>query len=261
MKRLTILLLFVAFSAAFAQEKLATVSVNGEILSASVDRVGELYLISSNAGIQKFDINGKLLSVYKSSPAPTLFEPRDGSRLFAFFRKERRIEYLSPVFEVHTNFKIDSAFVIDPWLVCSSGEHDLWILDAADETLKKVSPRTSAMAVDVKFAKEGAIDFSSIMFMREYQGFLFLLEGRKGIHVFNGMGRLIKTIAALNLPYFNFLGEELYYPSNNKLVFINLFSGEQREIPISKPFKMTLVTDERLFIIQKNSVDFLEFKP
>jgi hypothetical protein len=97
--------------------------------------------------------------------------------------------------------------------------------------------------------------------MREYQGFLFLLERGKGIHVFNGMGRRIKTISTPLLPYFNFLGEELYYPAEQLLIFTNLFTGEQREMPLSQPFKIALATDERLFLIQKNRVDFFEFKP
>lgn len=248
-------------SDSYAQKKIVSISVNDEIISAYVDRVGELYVITAGGDIQKFDINGKLLSAYKKVPAPTLFDPRDGSRLFAFFRKSRSIEYLSPSLETNTNLNIDSAFVIDPWLACASGDHDLWILDAADENLKKVSPRTSTMPVDVKLPNDPTIEFSKITFMREYQGFLFLLEKEKGIHVFNGMGRWIKTISAPSLSYFNFLGEELYYPEAGKLIFTNLFNGEKREMPVSRPFEMALATDERLFLVQKKSVDFWEFRP
>jgi hypothetical protein len=249
------------FSDSYAQKKIVSMPIKGEITSAYVDRVGEIYLMTTNNDIQKFDINGKLLSAYKKEPAPTLFDPRDGSRLFAFFRGDRSIAYLGPSLESNTVLKIDSAFVIDPWLACSSGDHDLWILDAADETLKKVNPRKSTMPVDVKFPSDPAIEFSNITFMREYQGFLFLLEKEKGIHVFNGMGRWIKTIAAPSIRYFNFLGEELYYPEPAKLIFTNLFTGENREMPVSKPFEIALATDERLFLVQTKSVDFWEFKP
>ena len=52
--------------------------------------------------------------------------------------------------------------------------------------------------------------------MREYQGFLFLLHQEKGILIFNKMGKWIKTIERPQLKYFNFLGEELYYPEGDK---------------------------------------------
>jgi hypothetical protein len=245
----------------FAQKKITTIPLNAEVRSAYVDRVGELYVMTANADIRKFDINGKLLSLYKNSPVPTLFDPRDGSRLFAFSRNDRSIAYLSPSLEPNMVLKIDSAFVIDPWLACASGDHDLWILDAADESLKKISPRTSTMPVEVKLPNDPAIKFSNIAFMREYQGFLFLLDKEKGIQVFNGMGKWIKTITTPSIRYFNFLGEELYFPANGKLLFTNLFTGDQRQMSISNPFQIALATDERLFLIQEKSVDFFQFKP
>src|SRR5678815_4493641 len=71
---------------AVAQKKLISREVTDEIVFATVDRVGELYVVTKNGQIQKFDIDGKLISLYKNGPSPTLFEPRDGSRLFAYFR-------------------------------------------------------------------------------------------------------------------------------------------------------------------------------
>jgi hypothetical protein len=244
-----------------AQKKIASIAVSDKIVFATVDRAGELYAVTAMGQIQKFDVNGKLLSVYKNGPAPTLFEPRDGSRLFAFFRTERKIEYLDPTFEVYDASVIDSAFVVDPWLACAFGDHNILVIDAADQTLKKINPRASTVEVDVKLPDGMASALSDIHYVREYQGFIFLLDRQKGIHIFNGMGRWIKTIPAKQLPYFNFIGEELYFPKGDNLHLVNLFSGEERQIPLSKPSPITLLTDERLFIIQSNSIDFFEFKP
>jgi hypothetical protein len=261
MIRLVIFLIAFSSVSAVAQKKITTLNITDEIVFASVDRVGELYVVTKKGLIQKFDMNGKLISLYKNGPIPTLFEPRDGSRLFAYFRKGRRIEYLNPSFEVSNSTLIDSAFVIEPWLACTSGDHNLWILDAADKTMKKVNPRSSTVEVDVKFPENIAPDFSNIKFIREYQGFVFFLDTQNGIHIFNGMGRWIKTISVKALTYFNFLGEELYYPVSNGLTFVNLFSGEQRVMPLKEPSMFTLLTDERLFRVQTNSIDFFEFKP
>ena len=137
MIRLIIFCLVFSAIHAIAQKKITSREVSDEIVFATVDRVGELYVVTKNGQIQKFDINGKLLSLYKNGPIPTLFEPRDGSRLFAYFRKDRKIEYLNPSFEVPTAALIDSAFVIDPWLACSSGDHNLWVLDAEDRDHEK----------------------------------------------------------------------------------------------------------------------------
>jgi hypothetical protein len=261
MNRLSLLFYLLLPIAALAQKKIASTAVNDNVASASVDRVGELYVSTNSGQILKLNINGELLAVYKNGIQPSLFEPRDGSRLFAFFRKDRRIDYLNPSFEVSHSYLIDSAFVIEPWLACSSGDYNVWVLDAADQSFKKINPRTSTIEVESSFPKELAPDFTKITLIREYQGFLFFLDIEKGIHIFNGFGKWIKTFPVQHLTYFNFIGEELYFPKQDGLVFYNLFSGEQREMPISKPFLMALVTDERLFVIQSKSVDFFEFKP
>jgi hypothetical protein len=261
MIRSVIFLLVVSTIQVIAQKKITSREITDEIIFATVDRVGEVYVITKKGQIQKFDVDGKLISLYKNGPVPTLFEPRDGSRLFAYFREDRKIDYLNPSFEVSKSALIDSAFVINPWLACSSGDYNLWVLDAEDVTMKKINPRNATLEVDVKFPEGLSSDFARIRFIREYQGFFFLLDDLKGIHIFNGMGKFINTIPSQGLAYFNFLGEELYYPTDNGLTFFNLFSGEKREISVKKPFRFALVTDERLFLIQRNSIDFFEFKP
>jgi len=255
------ILYFLILSApAYAQMKITTIKVSDEIIQATVDRVGELYVVTKSGQIQKFDINGKLLSVYKNGPTPTLFEPRDGSRLFTYFKGERKINYMNPSFEVTSAYQIDSAFAIEPWLACSSGDHHVWILDAADRTLKKIEPLKSSLLIDVNLGVVSD-DLTTIVTMREYQGFLFLLDKEKGIYIFNGMGKLIKTISSPHLTSFNFLGEELYYPVSGKIAFLNLFSTETREISTGGSFKFVLLTDERRFIVHEKTIDFFEFKP
>lgn len=245
----------------FAQKKIKSLDISDTITFATVDRVGELYVITKAGQIQKFNTDGSLLAVYKNGPAPTLFEGRDGSRLFSFFRKTRTIEYLSPSFEIVTTFKIDSAFIIDPWLACSSGDHNFWIIDAADKTLKKINPRTSHVDVDVKLPDQLSADFTAITSLREYQGFVFILDAGKGIHILNGMGTLLKTLPGVAIPYFNFIGEELYYPTAGTINYLNLFTAEKREFPLKIPFLLALLTDERLYAIKYKSIVFFEYKP
>ena len=70
------------------------------MIYATVDRPGELYIVTKQGQIQRFDTNGNLVSEYKNQPTPTLFDPRDGARLFAYFRQDQHYSYLSPSLEV-----------------------------------------------------------------------------------------------------------------------------------------------------------------
>ncbi len=254
-----IIVLMFSFLSAVAQKKIKTVTVSDEIAFATVDRPGDLYVVTKNGQIQKFDVDGKLLSIYRNDPTPTLFDPRDGSRLFMYFRHDQHYAFLNPSFEVTASYKLDPAFAIKPWLTCISGDHNLWIVDGEDTSIKKIDINTSAVSVEQKIGN-GVDDISTILFIREYQGFLFLLHQEKGIMIFNGIGKLLKTIEIEGLSYFNFIGEELYYSEDNSIKFFNLFTTEIRVIKANQPGDFILFTDERMFSIKDATIDFFELK-
>jgi hypothetical protein len=260
MKNLFFYLIIIAVPCV-AQQKIKTLEVNDTIVQAYVDRPGDLYLMTKDGQIQKYDQDGELVILYKAEILPTLFDPRDGARLFAYYRGSQHYEYRSPSFEVTTSFRIDSSFVIQPWLICPSGDQKLWVLDAADHSLKKIYPQHSVVEIEVVIDSTLIRDATIFQTMREYQGFVFLHEPKKGIHIFNGMGKHIKTIDAPWIHSFNFLGEELYFVAQGKLKFFDLFSAEFREVTPEQRRGNILLTDSRLFHIQTRKVDIYTYKP
>jgi len=242
------------------QNKIVTRFVNDEVIYAAVDRPGELYIMTANGQIQKFNIDGNLVSVFKNNPGPTLFDPRDGARLFAYYRNDQHYVMMNPSFDVTASYKLDSAFVADPWLICTSGDHNLWAIDVSDASLKKLNVAVSSIDVDVKLDSEYAHNLEALTFMREYQGFLFLLDREKGILIFNSIGKLVRVIEQPRLPFFNFLGEELYYPRDGKIRFFNLFTAETRDMN-GMPGQFMLITDERIFSVNGKQIDFFALKP
>jgi hypothetical protein len=209
--------------------------------------------------LQKFDSNGQLIILYKthSHNAPTLFDPFDGARLFAYYRDAQQYSYLNPSFEVTSSFKIDSAFVIQPWLMCPSGDHKLWVLDEADHSLKKINAKTTEVEVEVVIDLSLIKDVKNISNMRDYQGF----HKGHGIYIFNSMGKHIKTLPVPGIKTFNFLGEELYYHEGTKLKFFDLFTAEAREVDITGKVGEVILSDQRMFVAHPTSVDIFEFKP
>jgi len=244
---------------ALAQEKVKSITVSDTIAYATVDRPGDLYIITKRGQIQRFTPDGAIGTLYKVAHIPTQFDPRDGSRLFAYFRGDRHYAFYNPSFEITKSYHLDSSFVIEPWLVTISGDHDIWVVDAADGSLKKVTQATETIDVDVKIPSDLYKDPKAFTFLREYQGFVFLLQAHKGIHVFNGMGKYLRTIESPHARSFNFIGEELYYTEGDKLKFFNLFTTETREQPMLQPAQFMLLTDERIYSIRHKTIDF--FKP
>jgi hypothetical protein len=244
-----------------AQEKIKSLTLNDTIISAAIDRPGDFYAVTNTGQIQRFDKDGKLTLLFKGDEAPTIFDPRDGSRLFAYYRDDQHYEFLNPSFESMASYKIDPSFAIQPWLICPSGEYKLWILDKADHGLKKINVKASEVEVEVVVDSTLIRDAASFKTMREYQGFVFLLHPVQGILIFNGLGRHLRTIDVAGVETFNFLGEELYFLRGTRIEFFNLFTAETRTMEIQPGYSTVLLTDERMILFTSKGIDIFLFRP
>jgi hypothetical protein len=97
--------------------------------------------------------------------------------------------------------------------------------------------------------------------MREYQNFVFLLNPRKGLYIFNSLGNHLRTVGGPGIANFNFLGEELYFLRNGKLEFFNLFTTETREMNVDPIYTNALITDERLILFAPLTIDIFAIRP
>lgn len=231
------------------------------ILNSSVDRLGNFYFVLSTGVMQKYDPDGNLLNEVKDGVVPlTLLEPWNPLKVFTYSNESKLIKYWDHHLTLLEEKPLEPSFSITPRLVCPANEvHKAWILDAADYTLKKVNLATNEIEIDAVLPKEWAIDDSNYVFMREYQNRIFLLDKNKGILMLNMLGKLITTIEVKGLEYFNFMGEELCYRENGKILLFDLFTGETRkmaDLPEPGNVIFTIITDERLVVGRKGKIIF-----
>lgn len=248
----SIILLLIASTACFAQKKIATVNVEKDVVYAAVDRPGDLYVVLSDGQALKYDKSGKQIGKMKFKSVPTIFDPRDGTRAFAYFRESQTITSILPDLSSSEDSPLHPEFAVSAWLVCPS-KNEFWILDSADFSIKKTKGRGTAIAYESAFTKK-----DNPLYMREYLNFLFILDN--GIHVLNNLGKDIRKIDA-NVSWFSFLGEEIYFPDGNTLQLLDLYNTEKRTISLPHAVQFALLTDDRMILVQGKSVEFFEFVP
>jgi hypothetical protein len=236
----------------FAQKQIATFQLPGEVAFASIDRPGDLYVIMKNGDAVKLDKNATLIGKKKFNTLPTIFDPRDGTRAFAYYRGLQTIESIAPDLSFGELTPLHPEFAVNAWLVCPS-KNEFWILDSADFSLKKTKDKGTAIAYESTFAKE-----KDPTYMREYLNFLFVLDN--GIHVLNNLGKEIRKLDA-DVRDFGFLGEELYYVLNSSIQLVDLYTTERREIPLPHNSRFAFLTDDRMILVDGKKVEFFEFSP
>jgi len=230
------------------------IALPDEAVKAFVDRPGDLYIQLKNKRLLKFSKEGRLLGECRLKEEPVVFEPRDGSRTFAYYRGRNLAGFAG--FGTEPSSSIKEEFAIEPWLACSAGDQGMWLLDRADFSLKRVN--LSSQKTEVEFSLPRELQ-SDTVHMREYQGFLFLQAGRNQLAIFNGFGKLLKKITGQQVRYFNFIGEELYYADNDRLHFYDLFDGTGRIETCEPGSRFILLTDEARFVVYPNRITILRY--
>lgn len=259
MKHAIASILCIALNIALAQpQPIKTIDLAG-IKQVAIDRAGDFYATTA-AAIVKFDKDGERIATHTTSRSTTLFDPGNGVRLLAYYRDIQAYDILTPALQQKINARLDPAFAIEPWLICSSGDYNLWILDAADWSVKNVDTRRSV--VSQEFSLDSVLQANPrFTFMRAYQGYLFLLDEEAGIVVLNRLGMIVRTLPVPHLPSFGFLGQELYYYREGSICFTDLFTGKSRSEPFDYPCSEILLSDERCIAIGKASITVFSYTP
>lgn len=232
-----------------------TVNVESEITWAGIDRAGDLFVVLANGTVQKLDKSGKKIGSHKFNKPPTLLDPLDGVQSFFYFHDGQRYGTMSYDFSTVNEKVLDPAFAVSPWLVCPA-LRELWILDSADFSIKKTAQNSMTISLESTLKHLPEKKMTDYLGLREYQNYVFLLDKATGVHMFNPLGKYVRTLGTKGMHYFNFLGEELYYLAGKDLIFIDLYTGERREypIPMEENFNFVLLNEDRMFGVGKSAV-------
>jgi hypothetical protein len=234
-----------------------------EVAQLVVDRLGDFFTVTTSGEIKKFDPDGKMFSRLKSRTIkPTLVEPWYHPSIFVFDRNNQKYFFFDRHFENVREYAVEPSWAVEPFLICPRGDNRLLVLDKADYSIKLVNPLTNQLQSE--FAIDAALVASNpeFSYMREYQNMIFLLDSKSGIIILSNIGKLISKIEVAGINNFNFFGEEMYYLSENKINFFDLYSEEKRTIPLDGNYRFALATDERIIAVSdKNKIVLYEHNP
>lgn len=254
-KKLLTFLLFASSLLTVAQKRITAIDIK-DVASAYVDRPGDLYILHTDNKVSKFDTLGIPVADMGFEKTPTVFDPRDGARMFIYFADVKQGTFFST--GTSQGFFIYDYFAMEPIFATSCGDNQVWIVDKGDWSIKKLDPKAGKIVAEAAIDRTQFQDEPKIIAVREYQNFLFVLDKNTGIIIFNAIGKQIKKIEGKDIPYFNFLGEELYYKMGGKLIFYDLFDGTIREENIDSDCLYTLLTDARKYVVYKDRIDVFE---
>ena len=215
----------------------------GNIGAVSVDRQQQILVCNTLGEVSRYDSNGKLQFVYSPKrPAQIqVLEAWNSLRIFMFSRELQEYTFLDRFLTDNPYNRISPELITYARLIAPAQDDNLWVLDDADLSLKKINPIQNEVILNTQLAlvlPSGNGDFT---FMREYQNQVFIANPKQGIHIFDNMGNFKKTIPALGTDWFGFAGENIIYINQEKLIMANLYGPQVQTCALPNGIKALYV--------------------
>lgn len=229
--------------------------------SASIDRFNNIYITDSKGNIFQFDIRGNILQKY-SPPKPakiSLLEAWQAIKIFAFSQDLQQILFLDRFLIPSPIVKLQDLSLGFIRTATISVDNNLWLIDDSDLSLKKYDLSRQKTIIHSPLNLQLTNNSFDINFAREHQNHLFINDKSNGIYMFDVLGNYLKTFPIIDLKYFNFLNDELYYLQDDKIRFFNFYKLQERIIDVPSGFLYSLATDKHLILISGTHLNIYNY--
>lgn len=257
MIRLCLILLVIAFRTAAQQPGALIARVNvKKPVGVGVDRLGNFYVAEASGTIKKINTEGRVVARHKGKRAPELLEPWNPLRVFAYHRPTQTYQLLNQELHEITTLSLPPSFAIRPWLVCPTAENHMWIMDEADRTLKRINLAQNKIQSEFTLPEKMGLP----RHLREYQNLLIVEGDKQQVEIYNGVGNRIKRFDLPQLRNVNVAGEDVYFVTDDRILFYHLFSEQETSLPLTGHVLFALVTDERLLLVRPKKAEIYRFQ-
>ncbi|MFN6944524.1 MAG: hypothetical protein ACK4ND_06220 [Cytophagaceae bacterium] len=249
-----ILLLTALFRASYAQEvpkqwpHIRSVKTP-KVHKVSIDRHDFLYIADDRGNVHKYDTIGNLLLTYspRQNNEVSILEAWRKVNILVFNRNFQEYVILDRFLTQSPIYRLRAEQIGFARLLTYAADNNLWIVDEKDFSLKKFNLRFNK--VEVLTPLDFILNPSKyeMTFIREYQNLLFISDRNSGILVFDNLGNFKTKLPFLNVQYFSFRGDELYFIANDRLTIYNLYSKKEVVLDLPTQFKfnyMLLIKDK-----------------
>lgn len=237
------------------------------VTAAAIDQKKHIYAADSEGNIIQYDSLGKRLLVYSPDKIGTVtaMATSQTMRLFAFYRDFQEYVMLNRFLDQTSRQKFESEDIGFVRLATLASDNNLWVFDENDISIKKYNPQLNKViakvALDLMFGQKR----QEVIYLKEYQNLLYLVDKNSGIWVFDNLGNFKKKMIHSDIQGFTVAGKFMYIIQAQKIKQLSLYDGTQSEKLVTvggKPLKIDrqvqvaflFLTNTRLYQISDNQM-------
>jgi len=227
-----------------------------DVVDATTDFSGNLYVSNGRGVISKYDKNGILQISYSGSINSSIhsIDVSHTSKIFGFFRDQQSYlildRFLNPLNEANLN----PSFVGYATETAYSADNNLWLFDQSDLSIKKINLLNNIVVTSSAIPLVVAEEEWDLLQIEEYQNRLFLYNSSKDIYVFDNLGNYIRKLGINPDCKICFTDGNIVFVQGTQIMLFNIYNNELTEIG-------TIIhTNDVLKVISANNFIYLVFR-
>jgi hypothetical protein len=236
------------------------------IEKVSIDTYFNFYVADDKGNVFKYDSMGNQLLRFSPSKKATvsLLESWRTVNIFLFYRDiqeytilDRFLTTSSSNSTFRQNEEDNETGIGFARLASLALDNNLWIFDDEDFSLKKYNTRINKVILHTSLDLILNPSYYDLSFMREYQNLLFVNDKNSGILVFDNLGNYKTKLPYKGLSYFNFLGNNIYFISEGKLIIYDIYTSKQKSIllPGEKTYNYAPLSETKGYLFSSDSIE------
>jgi hypothetical protein len=188
------------------------INITVDIIFATVDKLHQIYVITPDNNIIKYDENGDILYRYTNNylGAPSLIDASNPIQILVYYPGLQTIVTLDVTLNEISRTNLVSFGFFDIKRVCVSNDAQIWIMDGLDFKLKKIDRFGKVLRESEDLMLQLGRNISPIA-MLERQNKVLVLDSQLGLLIFDNLGNYVRTEPFVRPETVMTFGGKLFY--------------------------------------------------
>lgn len=240
-----------------AQEYQLIAKIDTVAKIASVDNFGNLFLVTPQNEVLKFNAKGNFLWNYtnKTFGEISQLDVTDPLRVILYYAAFQQIVVLNNNLSEISKYSFNQNPEQQVTLISSANNNGFWVYDQINRELKKLSNYFIDDLKSGNIYQRNGFDMKA-NFMLSDEQYVYINDEQFGIRIFDSYGNFIKTAAINVKKEFEVNGAEIYFFDDQKLMNYNYLTFQMKEVPlpVKSGFTNALLRFNRLVVLNEKGL-------
>lgn len=231
----------------------------GDVASAALDNLDNLYIISSTGQVKKFGPRGDSIGVFNGVRAYgklTAIDVSNPLKPLLFYKDYSNVVVLDRFLAARSPLNLRRFNILQPSAIGLSYDNNIWVYDAFDYKLKKIDEGGKLLLQTDDFRQLFGQSFAPQKIMND-NGFVYLADSASGIFVFDNYGTYKRKIPLKGWQALNVYGNRIVRLSNDAIVVYNPTNLQETSLRFPsafKPYQHSLITTNKVVTFSPDSL-------